>query len=228
MKIDTHVHSEGISKCSHVTYEEIVRSKKLAGLSGAVLTNHCQPWYYDRRDFKKWINEYLDEFYAAKAYGERENFRFYLGIEVTIIDPFYADFLLFGTDEKFLLNAPDLCRLSQEELYKYCHKNDVLMIQAHPLREKCKFMDVEFMDGVEINLRPSDLDKREKIIEFGKKNNLFITVGSDYHDVSQNIISGGIIIPDEIKTAQELANFIRAEQRITTFINDKTEIFARK
>ena len=45
LKIDAHVHSKGISMCSHVSYQEIVEEKKKLGYDGIILTKpvHQRP-----------------------------------------------------------------------------------------------------------------------------------------------------------------------------------------
>ena len=168
MKIDTHVHSLGISKCSRVTYQEIAQNKLKAGYKGAVLTNHCQPWYYTQENYKEWIEEFITEFKNAYEYGKEVGFTFFLGIEISINDPRWADFLYLGVTEEFLRNAPDMCKASQSEIFKYCEKYGVLMIQAHPFRPNFEPLNPKFMHGVEINCSLSDIHNRWMVEEFAK------------------------------------------------------------
>ena len=52
IKIDPHVHSKEVSMCSQVTVEEIIDAKIELGYEGAILTNHCQEWYYPKEAFR--------------------------------------------------------------------------------------------------------------------------------------------------------------------------------
>ena len=220
MKIDTHVHSSGISKCSRVDYKQIVENKLKAGYNVAVLMNHCQPWYYKPEEFKEWINSFIAEFKQAYEYGKQRGFIFFLGIEVSVNIPRWADFLLFGVTEEFLLNAPDMCRVSQGEMYEYCKKYGVLMVQAHPQREKFEFLDFDYMDGVEVNISPSDIHTRKIIEMVAKKQGLAVTVGTDYHAPYEGDF-GGLIIPDEITNSVELVNYLKNAKKLTAFIGEE-------
>lgn len=227
MKIDTHVHSSGISKCSRISYEGITEEKLKAGYNGVVLMNHCQPWYYEPENFAEWIESFIAEFQNAYKYGKERGFTFFLGIEVSIKDPRWTDFLLFGVTEEFLRNAPDLCRINQQELYEYCQKYGVLMVQAHPQRETFEFLDPKYMDGVEVNCQPRDIFTRKTVEEFAKKHNLLITVGTDYHIPYDGDI-GGIVIPDNIENSVELCNYLKQTNQIEAFIKDEAIIYYKK
>lgn len=220
MKIDTHVHSMGISKCSKVTYQQLIDQKIKAGYNGVCLMNHCQPWYYERGNFSSWVKDFLYEYDQAYDYGKQLNFKVFLGIEVSVSIPEWADFLLFGVTKEFLINAPDLCRITQEELYNYCSQNGVLMVQAHPFRINHSPQDPAFMDGVEINCQPIDIDNKALVEEFAKNHKLLITAGTDYHAPYENDI-GGIIVNSEISDSVQLANAIKQSKNTQIFIGDK-------
>ena len=205
MKIDTHVHSSGISKCSKISYQQIAKQKLAKGINGAILMNHCQPWYYEPANQAEWIENFIEEF------------------EVSVGNPRWADFLIFGVTEDFLRNAPDLCRISQKELYEYCQKHGALLVQAHPLRPNFELMNVDYLDGVELNLSHSDSSTHSQVEELAEKHSLAITVGSDYHGPTEHDV-GGIIIPDEITNSVELCRYLKESKQITTFIGEKITV----
>lgn len=222
LKIDPHVHSKGISLCSCVTYEQIIDEKIKLGYDGAILTNHCQPWYYSENEHLNFIEKFITEFQQGKKYADQKGFRFYLGIEVSLHNPHYADWLLYGITEEFLRNSKCLYSLSQKELFEYCNKWGVLMIQAHPYRQSpC---DVKYMHGVEINCSDDDLDKVELVEEFARKNNLFVTCGTDYHFVEKTF-HGGIYIPETCKTSEDIVKWIRKNGEIKVFFNTKEMVY---
>ena len=220
MKIDAHVHSIGISKCSRVTYEQIVKNKQAVGYDGAVLMNHCQPWYYKSEELKDWIENFIQEFNRAYEYGKNLGFTYFLGIEVSVSVPMWTDFLIFGVTEEFLRNAPDMCRISQQELYEYCQKYGALMVQAHPKRMNFEFLDPAYMDGVEINISPRDINNRAIVEEFAKEHGIGVTVGSDYHEAYDGDF-GGLIIPDDIENSVDLVNYMKNQKELTAFIADE-------
>ncbi len=221
IKIDPHVHSKAISRCSHVTCEEIIDEKIKLGYDGAILTNHCQEWYYPKEEHKNYIEQVLEDFARGKAYADKKGFRLYLGLEVTLNEPHYADWLLYGVTEEFLRATPCLYTLSQEELFTLCEENGVLLVQAHPFRQSPG--DPNFMHGVEINCSDGDLDKIPLVEEFAKAHDLLVTCGTDYHFTSR-IYHGGIYIPETCQTAADIAAHIRKTGRIKVFYggNEKT------
>ena len=120
IKIDPHVHSKGISGCSHVSCEEIVDEKMELGYDGVILTNHCQKWYYLPEEHGEYVERVIEDYQKGKAYADKKGFRFYLGLEVTLTEPRYADWLLYGITEEFLRASPCLYALTQKELYELC------------------------------------------------------------------------------------------------------------
>jgi hypothetical protein len=230
IKIDPHVHSKGVSLCSRLTCEEIIDSKRALGYDGAVLTNHCQRWYYPAEEHKYFIERVIEEFSRGKAYADKVGFRWYLGIEVSLDDPHYADWLLYGVTEEFLRATPCLYNLSQKELFDLCEEWGIVLIQAHPFRQSpC---DPRYMHGVERNCSSGDLDKTELVEEFAKQHGLLVTCGTDYHFTENNYF-GGIFVPKSCTTAKELAEYLRRAGEVTVFANKekttyKTEVFSGK
>lgn len=210
MFIDPHVHSKEISRCSEISVEELIDAKKAAGYDGAILTNHWQAWYYSPENLKDFLKEFVSAYECGKKYADERGFTLMFGVEVTITDPSYSDWLLYGMTEEKLLSAPDLSRFNQVQLYDYCHKNDVFLVQAHPYRTPIVPLDPAYMDGVEINCHPNhgDLARREKVEAFAAKHALVLTCGVDYHAKTMDI-EAGMIVPDDIKTAVDFAKHLR-------------------
>ena len=136
LRIDMHVHTSGVSICAKQTVEETIERKMKQGYDGMVLTNHCQPWYYAPKpaEQEKYTHSVLEEYARAVEYGKDKNFRVYLGLEVTLLNTFYSDWLLYGVTEKFLKNAPPLYMLSHKEKFALCESYGILLVQAHPFR----------------------------------------------------------------------------------------------
>lgn len=220
MKIDTHVHSMGISKCSRVDYREIATNKLKAGYQGAVIMNHCQPWYYTEENYSEWKKQFIEEFNTAYEYGKSVGFVFIFGIEISISNPRWADFLFFGVTNDFILNAPDFCKLSQKEIYEYSQSHGVLMVQAHPFRPNFEPLDPAFMHGVEINCSTIDVQTRPMVEEFAKKHCLAITVGTDYHEPYEGDV-GGIIVPDNVENSTQLCEFLKQSETLKVFVGEQ-------
>ena len=225
IKIDPHVHSSGISHCSKLTCEQIIDEKMKLGYDGAILTNHCQQWYYPAQEHKDYIERVIADFARGKAYADTKGFRFYLGLEVTLSDPHYADWLLYGATEDFLRASPCLYALTQKELFDLCEEYGLLLVQAHPYRQSpC---DPEFMHGVEINCSDGDLDKIPQVEAFASEHGLLVTCGTDYH-FRERTYFGGIYVPESCLTAADIAAYIRKTEQVRVFNKGKDKIYSSK
>ncbi len=225
LKIDTHVHSNGVSQCSVVDCKTIIDQKRKLGYDGAILTNHCQPWYYEAAEQDKYIDRVLEEYRRGKKYADKKKFRLYLGLEVTLIDKRYTDWLLIGVTEEFLRSAPCLYKLSQKKLFELCEKNGVLLVHAHPYRSDGEPGDPQYMHGIELNASTWDIATFPRVREFAKANGLFVTCGTDYHDVDKTYF-GGIYIPESCETVVDIARYIRENKGVTLFTEEGDEAFS--
>lgn len=222
LKIDPHVHSKGISGCSRVSCEEIVDEKMKLGYDGVVLTNHCQSWYYKTEEHTSFMKKMIAEFRRGKAYADQMGFRFYLGIEVSLNEPHYADWLLYGVTEEFLLRSPCLYALTQKQLFEYCKEWGVVMIQAHPYRQSpC---EPKYMHGVEINCSDEDLNKVSLVEKIAKENDLLVLCGTDYH-FTERTFRGGIYVPESCQTAVDFAQWLREEGRVKVFFEERETVY---
>ena len=227
MKIDPHVHTSGISLCSRINFSDMIDQKKLAGYDAVVLTNHCQPWYYQPQDHFDWISKFLNEYYGAKEYGKKKGIKVFLGVEISVAHPHWSDFLIYGTDESFFTQSPCFYNLTQEQLFKYCEEHGALMVQAHPFRDKHSPANPEYMHGVEINLRPQDFERRSLVQAFASEHNLLVTCGSDYHIESMKEF-GGMIFPDEIQDSVQMAKHLIKTNESTLFFENEVVKYKKR
>lgn len=227
MIIDPHVHSSGVSLCSRITCEGIIDCKKAAGFNGAVLTNHCQSWYFEPKNQNEWTERLIKEWENGALYAEKNDFKLLFGVEVTISDPIFSDWLLYGVTREFVRKCPCLYLLNQEQLFALCEQNDVFLVQAHPLRHSTVPAISKYMNGIEINCNPLDYPKKNSVIEFAKRNKLLLTCGTDYHS-SENVFKGGMVVPDEIETAEDFAKYLFAAQKTTLILDGEQKTFITK
>ena len=219
LKIDAHVHSSGISLCSAVNYKQIVEEKKKLGYDGIILTNHCQKWYYPPEEHAAFIERLITEYREAAAYAKTQDFKVWLGIEVTLHEPHYADWLLYGVTEEFLRATPCLYQLKQKELFELCEKWGVWMVQAHAFREGHSPCNPAYMHGIEINCNERDIGNVTLIEEFAAKHKLLITCGVDYHQLWHDYV-GGMFVGADCRSS---ADFVKEIVK-----NGKTSIFLQE
>ena len=226
IKIDAHVHSSGVSKCSVTTCQQIVDIKKAQGYDGVILTNHCQSWYYEPPFHAAFMRKAVEEYHAMRAYASTLDFRVLLGLEVTLLKPVLSDWLLYGATEAFLLQSPCLHALTQKELFRYCEENGVVMVQAHPFRhggaikERMLNTSVEHMHGIEINCTPCDLENWEAVTETAEKYNLLVTCGTDFH-AADRTFRGGMFVPNWVNTAEDFGKHLKETPKTEIFLEEK-------
>ena len=149
-----------------------------------------------------------------------------LGVEIRL-EPNEEDFLIYGIDEDFLFQHPDLCFLSQEEIYHLCHSCGALFYQAHPFRELCVPREPEFLDGVEYNQRPNSGNHNEKLDEWRKAYpELKLVSGSDCHDLDQ-VGFGGIETEKEVHNIKEVVALMK-EEKIPADCQHRFKLIERK
>lgn len=224
MKIDPHVHSSGASYCSVITCKGIVDNKKAAGYGAAVLTNHCQLHYFYPKDQAEWCERFIKEWEEGKKYADKNKFKLFFGIEVTIQDPLFSDWLLYGATPEFLRRAPCLYMLDQRQLFDLCNDNGIFLVQAHPYRESPSPCIARYMHGIEINCTPIDYAKKQKVINFANEFALPITCGTDYHS-SENKAKGGMVVPDDINDSQSFARYLMTTKSTTLLLDGVPRTF---
>ena len=220
IKIDPHTHSNGISFCSRLKVEEIIDVKQSRGYDGIVLTNHCQGHYYIPEEHAASIERVIEEFHRAKTYGDKQGFLVMLGLEVTVIDPAYNDWLLYGVTEEFLRQTPCLYQMSQKSLFELCEKFGVVLVQAHPFRNS-GWGEPQYMHGAEINCSKGDVAFADDVLARAKERNLLVTCGTDFH-FSEHTYHGGMLVPADIKTSVDFANYLKTSASTEIFLEERT------
>ena len=219
IKIDPHTHSSGISMCSHAVVEKIVDNKIAQGYDGAVLTNHCQAWYYQPSEHTAFMQRFINEFRHGEKYATEKGFRLLLGIEVSISDPFYSDWLLYGVTEAFLLHSPCFYQLNQKQLFELCQENGVTLIQAHPFRNPMRLADPKYMHGVEINCSTGDLIFKDAVLRVAREENLLVVCGTDYH--GKNPFIGGTYAPNDVRTGKDFGAYLATAKETRIFFGEE-------
>lgn len=133
---DLHVHTSAVSACGKVLPEDVTGLYAAAGFTGIVITEHFHKEYFDSLGELPWqmkIDHYLEGYRRAK--NNSHGLSIYLGMEFrnTSTDD---DFLVIGLSEKFLYDNPETYLLPWEQAFDLFHKNDAVIIQAHPCRIK--------------------------------------------------------------------------------------------
>ncbi len=223
MLIDMHGHTAGISRCCRIDAREGIRQAVEAGFDGMVITNHYEAWYYTEESYDGWIESYIAEWELCRELGREYGFRIFCGIEVSLAVVPNLHLLIYGADADFLRKYPHLCRRSLQELSQIVRENGCALIQAHPFRHGVGIQDTDLLDGVEINCHPKyDGGHAQQILAAAGEKRLVVTVGCDYHADSARP-AGGSIIPEQIRTDRELAQYLLSSGEFSLQIHDPVD-----
>lgn len=195
-KYDIHTHTSEVSPCGKIKALEVVHLYKQAGYSGIVITDHYYKGYFDKIDSQSWdekIDHYLEGYKKAYNEGIRLGLNVILGAEMRFDDG-AEDFLIYGIDEEFLRENPELYSFNLIEFRKLVKDKEILIYQAHPFRPGLTVQEPELLDGIEIyNGNPRHDSKNDLAYSFAVKNGLKMISGSDFHQI-QDLGRGGIVL----------------------------------
>lgn len=204
MKLDLHVHTKEVSPCGLVSATDIVDNYIKKGFAGIVITDHFNKYFFEKG---KTIDDFLLGYKIAKNEGRKKGIKVYLGMELKLNEG-ENEYLLYGIDEEFLRNNPNLYEYSLEETIDIIHNYGGIIIQAHPFRNQICFPRNE-VDGYEVfNGHFSHRNYNEKALSFAIDTGKIQTSGSDTHWI-YDTANGGIELdklPDETELVKCLSS----------------------
>lgn len=211
---DTHVHTSEVSPCGFVPGAEMVRLYKEAGYQGIIITDHYYNHYFNELGEIPWKEKadcYLSGFRAASEEGKRIGLKVILGIELSFQENNNNDYLIFGIDESFIYENPELYKMTLKTFRESIQGQNIFIFQAHPFRKGVKPAPPILLDGVEIfNANPRHESHNDLAYSFAKENNLIMLNGSDAHRI-EDVGGGGIYLKEEISNSKEFAKLIKSK-----------------
>lgn len=204
------MHIKGTSGCGKITEEETIQIYKNKNYDAIFTTSHLKNKTYERNEISKIINSYK----LLKEIGDKNNIKIFFGIELNHEN---TDYLIYGLTTE-LIEKNNICKLTFYDLLIFCTKNNALIVQAHPFREKRgKFLYKvnPFVHGIEVlNGHPKNNQHNDLAIKYATENNKIMTAGSDCH-----------YIQGACRTAMIFENYIENEiQFIESLKNKKYKI----
>lgn len=181
-RIELHAHTSPASGCSEISPELLIQTYHNIGCHAVAVTNHFTYGTCSGDMPKdKVVDDYMNDFYRAKAEGDRLGITVLFGLELRFLEN-NNDYLLYGADEKETLIISQLLELGIADFRQnYINKNSVL-IQAHPFRSGMTEVNPALLDGIEVfNMHPNHNSRPAVAAKYAKKNGLLATAGTDYH-----------------------------------------------
>jgi len=206
---ETHSHTSEASACGRVSGSDYIDFMKYKGYQGMIITDHffngnsainrSLPW-------EERVPLYADGYKRAKAASKGKDFDVMFGIEYN----FNGDeYLIYGVDEKWLLENSDIMTLGREDVYKRVHEADGIMVQAHPYRERDYLSAIrltsKICDGIEVYNATNSDNMNALGYGYAKRLNVPMTAGSDIHFFHDKAM-GGMLLPSRISDSSEYAS----------------------
>ena len=218
-KTELHIHTSPASNCAHTSPEEMAQQYIDNGYSTIVITNHMSPTLFNTiypglTDYGEIANIYLEDYRRAKNYaGDR--LCVLLGMELRVKENM-NDYLIYGIDEKLVLDMGNVMDKKLKELSPYFHEKGALVFQAHPFRNSMTVTSPKLLDGIEAGNFCTTHDSRNDIAQmWAKKFELLTVYGSDYHNFSY--MRGAAILTDtKITSNDQLVHVLKNKSFIVT------------
>ena len=212
---ETHMHTSESSNCAQNTAFEQVMVYKKRGYTGIIVTDHFihGVWKKLPLPWKMKVNHFAAGYEAAKKAGHELGLDVFLGWEFAY---YGSDFLTYGLDMQFLLDNPNIDKLSIEEYSAIVRKSGGYIAQAHPYRNrsyiKNKFpVSPHLLDGVETFNALDSIATNTKAYKFAEEHNLPTQAGSDSHTAILKIASG-IKLKKKAETIFDIIKAIKSHE----------------
>ncbi len=213
-KLETHCHSNIVSRCSKLTPENLVELYIKNGYNGIFVTEHflnsnsCRVLdEYSLADFKIQVEKYCEGYKRVKqvAKGRLDVF---FGIEFSYKG---TDLLVYGFDEQALMGIPEIMQMSMRDFIDFAYANKALVIHAHPFREAHYIDHIRLypnVEGVEV-FNACRTDLCNSLGEnYAKAYGKLQLAGSDTHNLFQPILSG-MAFEESITSVSHFIDLIR-------------------
>lgn len=214
---ETHMHTAEVSACASVTGAEQARIYKVLGYEGVIVTDH---FYHGNtlvrrnQDWKSWVKEFVRGYENTKKEGDKIGLSVFFGWEESFQG---NDFLIYGLDEEWLLDRPEIIKWDVEEYHRQIKAAGGFFVHAHPFREADYIAKIRLFpndsDAVEvINSSHSKLKFDKRASKYASNNKMPITAGSDSHNYGD--IRGGMIFNHRLEDIEDFIASVKAGSNI--------------
>lgn len=194
-KIETHLHTNYISKCGWMDADETLSRYAAAGYDAICVTDH-----YNRTCFEyagidisapgDHSAAFLDSVRRMTETAPRYGIRIYAGAELRF-DGSENDYLLYGFDGALLADPEQVMSGGLAAFAAKARAAGALIVQAHPFRKNCSPMPPELLDGIEVlNSNPRHDSRNDLARAYAEQHGLLMLGGSDCHRPGDEAQSG--------------------------------------
>ena len=226
-----HLHTLQGSKCGQTPGKDYVDFYKGLGYAGAVVTDHffhgntrpdrSLPW-------NQYMDEFLSGYYDMKEAAEGKDFDVFFGVEECFDT--WDEYLVYGLKPEWFIAHPELRDMKRVEFLTFARESGAFIIQAHPYRFR-DYMRADhhtiassYVDGYEV-FNSGNIPEHNKLaLMLAQKENTPMTSGSDRHKAVDSIMQGGIILPERVKTIEELIDALKQRKHSLMAVEKLDEV----
>ncbi len=182
-KTELHAHARPVSHCSEFLPEALAEVYGGVGVDTLVLTNHFTPSQVDEQSKEELVRDYWDCFTDVREAAKKEGFSAVFAMEIRFRES-NNDYLLYGITREDLPFLYDCVKsgMGIREFYRAFHREDVVILQAHPFRNGCEPIEGEFLDGMEVfNMHPGHNSRVAFAARRAREDGLLLSGGTDFH-----------------------------------------------
>ncbi len=215
-KYQTHIHTSPCSACGKMSMEELVEALHDGGYQGCVITNHFlhgNSGIDKKLPWEEFVKEYEKDWLCGKACAEKYGMDILFGIEEGVGDG--LEILVYGITPEILYAHPELVRMNARVWHEVLKPHGVLIIQAHPYRERSYIsspglLPDEFIDGIEVCNRGNMPEDDERATLAAAVHPEWITLsGGDSHTADTACVMG-IECERRIRDGRELVSLLKS------------------
>ena len=210
MKIDLHVHTQEISPCGKMPFNEVIDRYRSAGYDLIVITNHFSRKAAEAKGLSpaEFHRAFYETVTAAQEYGKKSGLRI-LGAHELRFDSAANDYLVFGMTEEHYRNYREICAMSPKQFSAFAAEEGLLFYQAHPFRNDIKITDPNLLFGIEVqNTHPRHDSRNDIAMAWAEKFNLHKIAGSDCHQL-EDVGTSAIITDYKVETPADLMHILK-------------------
>ncbi len=215
-KYQTHIHTHPCSACGKMSMEELVEALHASGYQGCIITNHflhgnCG---IDRGlEWKDFVREYEKDWLCGRVCAEKYGMDIIFGLEEGVGGG--LEILVYGITPEMLYSHPELREPSVGLWHKVLNPYGVLIIQAHPYRERSYILSPgllpeEYIDGIEVCNRGNMPEDDERAVLAAASHPEWVLLsGSDSHTAETACVMG-IESDILIKDGRDLVSLLKS------------------
>ena len=214
---ETHLHTKEGSSCGMLTAVEMVHAYHDAGYKTLFISNHFGAYFFCSWKKESWdeiIDRFMLGYNLAKEEGEKLGMNILLSAEIEFAQYKSVHYLIYGFDEQFLRDYPNLDQMTVAEFSALAKEKGIFFVQAHPYRDTNTIVTPELVDAFEVcNPNPRHDNHDDMCEKTANEYGILWTAGSDAHRYC-DVAGTGIISEYEIKTAEDYINLIKSGKAV--------------